>query len=209
MTGSTIKLGRIPSVCALGPLLQTMSQLFRVWQIYHFADPVNIRIPILKDRIWRRDPKVTGIVIEPHTSYRVDLTENRPGIIIKRGKWTSGPQAGIDNRMMGENPIDGSEHYAAQWQGSHTFFCISSEPVEAELLASEVYLDLREYGPVVRRYLGLHKFAVAEADEIAKLEEGGKNYVVPVSVAYTIEQSWQLKQDAPFFKRLDLSLMGL
>jgi len=202
---SRLKLGNLPNLCALGPRLLTMSGLFNVWLRNHFATPDNIKEEKLRKKIWTNDYKTTSLVIETHTAYKTEFTESRPAIIHKRHAWTN-IKVGIDSRFM-PGDLAGSNHYANYWQGSHTFFAIAGAPGEAELMAIELYQEFNEMGPAVRLYTNLMKFAVAQVGEIGKLEEAGQKFVVPITVGYVIEEAWRLKQEAPFFKRLDVALM--
>jgi hypothetical protein len=49
------------------------------------------------------------------------------------------------------------------------------------------------------------RFAVAEVGELAILEEGRQNYVVPITVAYTVQEFWLIRQEAPKVNRIDLA----
>lgn len=198
----------LPKICELGPFLNLIDGIFRVWMIYHFSDPNRIVDNNLKDKIWNEDPTVSQITIEAHDVFKVELTENRPAIVIKRGKWT-GIKLGIGDRRMGELTGDGSELYVRAWQGYHTLFCIGGTPGEANILACEAFKDLNEFAQTVRRALDLKRLEVSEVGEYAILEESGKNYVVPITVGYVLEEAWITRQEAPFLKRLDLTLMGL
>lgn len=198
----------LPNLCALGPRLINMTKLFRLWMIYHFSDSSFVQETALKNKIWNRDPQKTGIAIEAHSAFDKSLTENRPGIIIKRHAWKH-VRMGINNlAAMGSTTADGKQSYANLWQGSHSLFCIGGTPGEAEVLANEVFGDLNAFAPVVQVHLGLMRLEVAEIGEIATLEESGKNFVVPVDIAYALQESWRLQQDAPFLKRIDMSLLS-
>lgn len=170
----------------------------------HFSSPDLIVQNLLKDKLWNSSD-LPGIVIENHTVYRQALTETRPAIIHKRHTWKQ-VNLGIDNRFM-PGEVTGENHYANYWQGSHTLFCIGGSAGEAELLGTEVFQELNEQGRAVRFYTNLLKFEVAQIGEIGKLEEAGQKFVVPITVGYVIEEAWRLKQDAPFFKRIDLNIM--
>lgn len=208
-TRSRLDVSVLPGLCSLGPPELLMTGIFRVWMIYHFSDPARIVYERLRDKVWQRDPAATGIVIEAHDVEDLNLTETRPAIIIKRQAWKR-IKIGIADRRMGELTEDGSEHCACLWQGAHTLFCIGSTGGEANLLAGEVRQELNQFAQPVRHRAGLNRLEVAEVGETARLDqEGGKNRVVPVNVAYVLEESWILRQEAPFLKRLDMSLLGL
>lgn len=194
-----------------------MTGMLRQWMILHFADPANIADP-LKRNVWvwkqdpskrgEADPKTSGIVIEPNTKYDTNFTETRPAVIIKRQKWRQ-QKVGINNQLLGEVGPAGETYYANYWLGAHTLFCIASKPAEAEALAIEVYAELNEFAAAVRKALGLHRFEVTDVDEIGILEESGQSFVVPVTIAYAVEESWTLRSEAPFLQRFDVALLGL
>lgn len=110
---------------------------------------------------------------------------------------------------MQGNPADrqGNPHYATYWIGSHTLFCIGGSGAQAELLATEVQREMTEFGPVIHKVMGLHRFQAAEVGEIGELEESTENFVVPVTVAYAFEQRWILLQQAPRLSAISLSMI--
>jgi hypothetical protein len=199
--------GLLPSLCALGPRLLTMTKLFRVWMIYHFSAD-NLENLQLERLLWQPDQQATGVVIEANTAYDPQKTEYRPAVIIKRQSWRR-VRVGIGNRYMGEMSRDGIMHHANLWQGAHTIFCLAGEDGEAELLATEVFRELNEHADVVQQLLGLHRLEVAEVGEVSILEEASQHFVVPINIGYAVMESWRVRQEAPFFKRLDLSILGL
>lgn len=204
---SIIDTAVLPSICDLGPLLNLMTGVFRVWLSHHFSDASLIVNTLLKDKIWNVDPALTKIAIEAHASYDVRLTEFRPAITIKRQKWQK-QKIGIgDGRKMGEISEDGVEHYVRLWQGAHTIFCMAASPAEAEALGTEVFEELDSFSQPVRRALNLQSLEVAEIDGYGKLDESGKNFVVPINVSYALLLTRRVVQEAPFLKSLDLTIL--
>lgn len=204
-----LAVGHLPSLCDLGPRLLTLTGLLRVWLINHFNSSDNIELLKLRKCVWNKDPAKSGIVIEKNTAWDPRKTGTRPALILKRGAWRR-IRLGIGDKFLGGGSSqNGDEHYCNWWQGSHTVFAIAGEDGECEMLATEVFRELNEFGPAVRDMLGLKRFEVAEVAEIAILEEASQNFVVPVNIAYAVEESWILRQEAPFLKRIDVSLLGL
>lgn len=202
-----LKIGNLPSLCAMGPRLLTMTGLFRVWMINHFT-PGNTESEQLTRLVWDKDVRKTGIVIESHTAWDPQTTGATPAVVIKRQAWRK-VRLGIADKLMGELPVDGIVHYTNLWEGAHTFFCVGGESGEVEMLAAEVFGELNEFADAVRSELGLMRLTVAEVGEVAILEEASQNFVVPITVGYGVQHSWRLKQELPYFKRVDAALLGL
>jgi hypothetical protein len=181
-----------------------MTGLLRIWLEGHFQDQTLIEDLKLQNKLWRPG-LTTGIVINSVTDWEPGLVEHHPALIIKRNAWRH-QRLGINDQAMAGFPnISGDKTFANLWQGSHTIFCISSVGGELEVLAAEVFRELNEFGPVFRQYTGLMRFAVAEVGELAILEEGRQNYVVPITVAYTVQEFWLIRQEAPKVNRIDLA----
>jgi hypothetical protein len=206
MTHPRLDVAVLPSVCDTGPQLLRMTGFFRVWMTYHFGTPDNVRDPDLRDRVWTYDVKTTGILVESATVWDPAMTERRPSIVIRRNAWRQ-VRIGINNQHLGANDLTGNTYHANYWQGGHTLFCIAGDGGECEKLATEVFHELNEFAPAVRAGVGLHRLEVVEVGELGKLDEARENFVVPVTMAYAIEQNWTLQQEAPFLKSIDLALL--
>lgn len=192
------------SVCELGPRPLVATGWFKLWMQGHFADRANIEDQTdqaLPRNLWHPDFKIAKIAIESVTAWRPELTEHRPSIIIKRNAWKN-IRLGIDNRMMPTAP-DGHNYYTNWWQGGHTLYCISGDGAETEKLAAEVFRELNEFGPTVRRILDLKRFQVLEVGELYKVKtDARENFAVPISVGYVYEEAWKVVQEAPLFNQL-------
>lgn len=194
------------ALCSLGPRPHVITGFLRQWFISHFSREAQIESPDLRGKLWSRIGTDTEIEIESVTRWKPETTEFRPSIIIARDDWKV-LRLGIDDRMMGEGwgDISGVEHFATYLEGSHTLFAVSSDAVEAEILAGEVYKEMMHFGPKVREELDLKRFVVVGVGKLFELEEARSNYAVPVTVAYGIEERWKLIPHAPFLKRIVLS----
>lgn len=199
-TGTTVS-----TMCHLLARPMVMTGFFRDHLVRHFQEGV-IEDHALRHLIWKND-LTTNILIESVHRWRPQSTEARPAVIIKRNAY-SNRRVGIGDRMQG-NPADrqGNPHYATYWIGSHTLFCIGGSGAQAELLATEVQREMTEFGPVIHKVMGLHRFQAAEVGEIGELEESTENFVVPVTVAYAFEQRWILLQQAPRLSAISLSMI--
>jgi hypothetical protein len=78
---------------------------------------------------------------------------------------------------------------------------------QAESLATEVRREMTEFGPAIRDTFCLLRFQVVEVGAISELEESTENFVVPVTVGWACQESWQLMQQAPRLKRISLSYL--
>ena len=199
--------GNLPSICLESPDPLRMTGWFRVWMANHFGSSATIENPVLQNFVWNADPKQTQIAIESSSSWNPQVVEFRPSIIIKRGGWQN-LKFGINNRMMGNIPgKPGITAYANYWQGSHTLFVCAGEDGECELLAREVFRELNQNGQRLQTLLGMFKFAVTEVGEMGKLEEASENFVVPINVAYVLEEAWFIEDEGPLIKKLDLAML--
>jgi hypothetical protein len=192
----------VPNLCSYGlrPHVITgfLVQVFR----QHFADRTNIEEPSLRDSLWKiQDP--TGIVVESITRWDSNKANRRPAIVVKRGP-ASFLRLGIGDLCMGWIHESGFDYYLSFMTGSHTLFCIGNEAGEAERLAAEVYREIVQFGPVLRHYLGLHRFVLAEVGQLYRLPEATDGYAVPVSVAYAYEEFWRLEPHVPVLRRFTL-----
>jgi len=160
------------------------------WMRTHFTDPANIENPFLHANLWTEDIATTAISIDTVFRYNAAMTEFRPGIFIKPGPWKI-VRYGIDDRKMVTTPQN-VKQYNTMCQGSHTLFCIDTEPAAVEILSTEVYRELMEFGPVARKVFNFLRFVVSDIGEPAILEEAAEHFVVPVVVSYGAQDVWQI-----------------
>lgn len=192
------------NLCSLLPRPLLLTGFFRDVLIRHFSSIDYIEAPELQRLIWQRGEQ-TNILIEAIHRWVPELTEHRPGVIIKRNAYAN-RRFGIGDRHHGPSADTvGNPHYATFWVGSHTLFCLGGSGAQAELLATEVQRELTEFGPVILKSLSLHRFQVTEVGAIAELEEATENFVVPVTVGYAYEQRWLIKRQAPTLRTISLS----
>ena len=194
-------------ICELGPRPLVVTGWLKVWLEGHFFTLSQIEdqhSTALRKALWTTNCDTTGIAIESVTKWTPELTEKRPAVIIKRNSWRH-VRLGIDDRMFFTVDKDWQNRYTNLWQGSHTLFCIAGDGAETELLSAEVFRELNEFGPIIRKILNLMRFEVMEVGEITKLKQNAReNFVVPITVAYAYREEWMVRQEGPKFKRLDL-----
>jgi hypothetical protein len=197
---------RLPAVCSFGdsPILITGALCQTFQQL--FADPLNIRSWIVRKMMeregpWRADSDDAGIYIESIANWRPELTQSRPAIIIKGGDWTFARQ-GIGNQL-GADVETGERFFAGFWSGSHTIFVIGKEGGETQAISGEVVKNLLHFSENIAAMLELHRFTVARWGGLAELEESPEHYVVPIDVAYVLEERWSTQIEAPRLKRIE------
>jgi hypothetical protein len=193
-------------ICQLGPRPLVVTGWLKIWLQNHFAVQAYIedQSGAVYKSLWQPDFSKSRISIESVTIFKPETVEQRPAIIIKRNSWKH-IRIGIDNRLMWELKKDGSTQYCNLWQGSHTLFCATGDGAETEKLAAEVFRELNEFGPSIRRILDLIRFEVMEVGELHKIKTNAReNFAVPITVAYAYREDWIVKQTAPINK-LDLA----
>lgn len=175
------------------------------WMQTHFSQPHYIEEPLLKTQaLWNEDETLSSILIESVFRWKPSTTEQRMAVLLKRGPWKI-IRRGIDDRKMGSTPPSGNPQYVTYIQGSHTLFCLSNAPAECEILATEVYREMVEFGPLFRSLFSLHRFVVTDVGELSIVEEARQNFVIPVTVAYAAEETWEIVKQAPVLKTIKLS----
>jgi hypothetical protein len=195
---------KLSALCSYGQSPLVMTGALRQVLAQHFSDVRNIlnsslRARLTRDGVWS-DGTDTGIVIESLTRWRPELTEARPGLILKSGVW-QWQRMGIGD-ITGEDYRSGELTFGGYWQGSHTIFALAKEGAEAQILAIEVAKCLLWFGSEILEQLELQRFVPVSIGEVAALKESREHYVVPVVVAYVVPEFWKLQPDAPRTKRI-------
>jgi hypothetical protein len=182
----------------------TMTGLFCDLLRRHFATENNIAPADLRNLIWQKTDQ-TDILIEPAYKWRPELTQKRPGVLIKPNAMAN-KKIGLANlRQLPFVDRTGNKRFLTYWLGSHTIFCIASNGTKVELLANEVRTELSQFSEVIRSMLDLKQFGVIEVGAISILEEAQQNLVVPVTVGYAIEERWTVREQAPRLNRISLT----
>lgn len=208
------------ALCSIGrpPLVMTGALLWILRR--HFANAAYIVDPALSKRTWSNTPEQSNIMIESVTQWPGPATQTlqaRPALLVKRNTYGR-VKLGIGDRHMPEgkpivdntndlddNAVDAGVKFEVIIAGSHTVFCIGNTGAEAETVGTEVFFELLEFTPLIRRDLGLNKFQVMEIGGVNKLEESKEHWVVPVTVTYMFNHVWELNEDAPKLKGFTLT----
>lgn len=210
------------ALCTIGrpPLVMTGALLWILRR--HFANADYIQEPVLKDYTWNKDATKAQIMIESITKWQGAPTQTmqmRPAIFVKRNTYGrvklgigdryqgSGVKPEVDNEgQLSDNAVNSGAKFEVIVAGSHTVFCIGGTGAEAEAVGTEVFFELLEFTPLIRRDLDLNKFQVMEMGSVSKLEESKEHWAVPVVVTYAFNHVWTLKQDAPLLKSVSLTV---
>lgn len=195
---------KLSSFCQMVGERHTMTGLFCDLLRRHFATENNIAPADLRNLIWQKTDE-TDILIEPAYKWRPELTQKRPGVLIKPNAMAN-KKIGLANlRQLPFVDRVGNKRFLTYWLGSHTIFCIASNGTKVELLANEVRAELSQFSEVIRSMLDLKQFGVIEVGAISILEEAQQNLVVPVTVGYAIEERWVVREQAPRLNRISLT----
>lgn len=181
----------LSSLCPAMPQPLLTTGILIQWMRMHFSEESRIQFDMLQDYIWTPDMETTGIVIDSVFKFNAAQTEARPGIFIKRNPWKV-LRMGIDDRKMFRVNDKQWQKYLTFYQGSHTILCVAGESAEVELLATEVYREFVQSGPRARKIFNFLRFTTVEIGEPAILEEATENFVVPIVIAYGVQDSWQI-----------------
>ncbi len=181
-----------------------MTGALRQVLIQHFSDVRNILNATLRTRLTREgvwsEGTNTGIVIESLHRWLPELTEARPGLILKEGIW-QWQRMGIGDQT-GEDFRSGRRYFGGYWNGSHTIFALAKEGAEAQVLAVEAMKCLMWFEEEIAVQLELQRFMPVSIGEVAALKESREHYVVPIVVAYSVPEFWYIQPDAPRLKRI-------
>ena len=194
----------LSALCSYGVTPLVMQGALRQILIQHYADTRNILNATLqkkfgRDGVWRPGTD-TGIMIESLHRWRPELTEARPGLILKEGAW-QWQRLGIGDQAGGHE-LDGRRYFGGYWQGSHTIFALANEGAEAQILAIETMKSLLMFEQEILVQLELQRFVPVSIGEVSALAESSENYVVPIVVAYVVPEWWEIIPDAPRLKQV-------
>lgn len=196
--------------CAIGSLTPVGVTEFLCGLLgMYFSDVGNITSEIVRKMVtreggWSVDNNTSGkgvLFIAPIGKFDPANVENRPAIVVKDNDWNwKSPVIGM---AVGADMYSGKLDYYIEAECSHTVFAIANEYAECQILGFEVTRMLL-YNIQQLRSSGLAGFVVVQTGQVSELKESTENYVVPVSVAYTIQHTWQQQEEAPLLKTIDM-----
>lgn len=161
-------------------------------------EQVNIEEQALRKFLWQPGEH-TNILIDSLYSWKPQLTEKNPALIVKQNAFKNqrmgtGDQAGLDPQT---NP-----QYATLWIGSYTVFAIHSSGAGVNYLATEAQRRLTQFGPKILSQALLTFWQVQEVGEISILEEAEQNMVIPITVGVAYQEIWTLREEALPLRRV-------
>lgn len=190
-------------MCARGWQPWIIGGMIRGLLEQHFQKE-SIEHPALNKLVWRPTLE-TGILIVNEYDWTPQLANKRPAIVIKRNavRFT---RVGLGDKQ-GSSKYGAVTHHTALWVGSHTIFCIGTQPLAADILGCEVKSELTEFAPQMMQpdVLNLTSAAAVEMGEAIELEEYKESYAVPVTFGWAYQQNWQLERQAPVLRQILLS----
>lgn len=220
-----VGLDLLSSVCSTNYVMNTLTGVVVALLRTHFSDvnglafngsleyrQVNgVQTPIneLQYYIWKLDEKVSPIMIEPAWKYKTINIQQRPALLVKRGRLVPQKFALADGWTMGPSPT-GKVRGALQTknlEGTHTIFCVGGSGAEAELLAAEVFDYFQSFAQILRQELKMLSFDVQSVEEVSHFEEFNDKFVVPVVLAYTANRTWRVDTVAPWLKAVTIGVV--
>jgi hypothetical protein len=85
-----------------------------------------------------------------------------------------------------------------------TIFSVGRTAAEAEVLAEEVCMSLRQFAPNIRQDLQLMRFSVLEIGPAGKLSESQEHFAVPVTFGYGYWERWTVGQESPVIMKFEV-----
>lgn len=199
-----MRLNKISAIFSTGLSPRVITGTLRQIFCQHFSDPEHVLSPALRRYLTReggwRSAEDSPLMIEAIANWRPEMTEARPGIVIKEGDWNW--QRVVIGDGAGEHYQDGVSYFLGHWMCTHTVFALGGEGAETQNLASEVAKLILWYTPIIQDQLDLHRFTLVSLGALHVLEESKEHYVVPVTVAYVVEERWHMQAETPRLKRI-------
>ena len=195
------------ALCSLGPRSGLMTGILLWWLRGHFFSAQTIEDPMLRSLLWTSDPTTSGLVVETSTRWVPKSTDQRPALVISRNELHPFSLGFGDDEEMGYLSPDGFRYFTGFSSGSHTVFAIATEPGACEHLAEETYRELRSFAPVMRPRLLLLRLKVAEKGKLHLLKEALGSYAVPITLAYSFQERWVIRQEVPILKQISLKML--
>lgn len=168
--------------------------------VYHTTDGRLIGTP---DVLW--DRKKPSIWIDTELRWEDEHPEFRPAIYIQLSPLEFKEyNIGAGGKVL---PADrfGTRHYEQKATGTVTFMHVASTVGEACALADNTEYELSMMqGPICDDFC-FTNFVLAGRTPIEKLQdEASEKYASGVTFAYEFEESWDVTQESPILKSLDL-----
>lgn len=190
------------SLCSIGPRPLLVTGLIVQELQDLFSSPDRLDHKNLRKYLWQTTAERSKILVESMTRWTPTETSKRPAVLVRRNDWQT-QRLGIGDKMLMQTDLDGWDHYSLVMCGSHTVFCLAREAGECETLGTEVYLQLLQFGPVLRERLDLLKFTVIEYGKMAPVLESREHFGIPITIAYAHNLSWTVRKHTPVLQTFE------
>lgn len=199
-----VRLDQLSALCSYGVTPVVMTGALRQILIQHYSVASNIlnyglRQQLTAGGMWKND-NTTAITIEAVETWKPEMTEYRPGLVIKGNDWdyvqfAVGNHAETDYRT-------GARSFVMRVTGSHTIFAVHQTATAAQQVAIETFKCLQYFAPEILQQLSLQRFTPARIHATGSLKESNTHFVTPVTVQYVFEDRWTLTPEAPRVKQI-------
>lgn len=151
----------------------------------------------------KQQDSIEGMRIDLFHEWNPSKAGALPAIVVKKGD-IGAVRLGIADRHMspGINSITGKKTYTRAWAGSLTCFCMSSNPLEVDLMANYVAETLQGFSQELKRVLDLKRLDVSSIKAVKPLREKFTILASPVIVEYGFIGTWHVQPYAPKIKRI-------
>lgn len=178
-----------------------------------FVNADNIVDPKLREYLWVDDDTeghevLSKVQIEPSYKVKMNIAQQRPSILVTRGKVSNteflindGPAAFI---QPGSGNYEGKEKYCII-EGEHYIESVGRYGMEADRLAEEVFFRMLEYKSVIKTDLNFSEFDVTLLDRLEKVDENHEHYKAVITIKWKFVYSWRLAPVAPVLKQIGQS----
>lgn len=173
----------------LQPAYLKVTDALTAWMRWHFGAASRIEFPDLVGRLWNGTPEASTIWIGSLATWNPQKSGERPALLVDRlEQQLDLSKRGINDQLQGGPPFS----FYCYMTGQHVVHCLGGREGEAELLAAEVWRELRRYAHVARDALCLVRFLPVSPGKRTQLSDEHKAvYTVPVVVQYGYAESWQ------------------
>ncbi len=148
---------------------------------------------------YSKDSKENKLLIESGYSFKSDEIGKRPAIYVKRGAIQF---AKIVRGHFADFQPDGTTRNIAQEQGYITIMCLSTKPLEAEMIGTEVAEFLQGMCIIISREFDFLTLNVDAIGDLGILEEHKEMYVTPITLTFAAIKVWGVWQESVKLKKI-------
>ena len=171
----------------------------------HFSTPANIEFDELRRGVWSAG-ETTDIVIQSALEWEPTTSGHRSAVLVRRNKLKT-VRVSIGNRVHNEATPEGFPKYTLVLAGTYTIFCLAGKPLQAEILASEVFREMVRFKEQLMKTVKLLDFNVEELDGPGLLEETKQHFVVPVNLFVAFSESWIVTSNALPLRKISVNAL--